>query len=56
MTYDSDNLDWYSLGQEYGTTHYPVALRAYGGTGAAGAGYAYTYRWTPLWTPWDGFR
>lgn len=50
VTYDSDQADWYSLGQEYGTTHYPVALRAYGGTGAAGSGAAINFRWSAMWS------
>lgn len=49
-TLDSDNADWYSLGQEYGTTHYPST--GFGAT-TAKDGTDYTnvhFRWCPMWT------
>ena len=48
VTYDSDASNWYSLGQEYGSAHYPAT--GYGGTGVAGTGINLNFRWSPLWT------
>jgi hypothetical protein len=50
VTYDSDNSDWYSIGGEYSTTHYPAT--GFGLTTAADGSdkTSLHYRWTPMWT------